>query len=134
VILRVPARARATVTLAAVVASVSAAVPAVAADGADEARAKGTCGAGARMELRLEADDGRIEIEVDVDTRRGRAPWRVVLVHERRVAWKGAVRTRSGGSFELRRRVTDLPGADTVSARAWGPAGVTCRAAATLGR
>ena len=54
-----------------------------------------------------------------------------MLVQDRRVVWRGRARNRAG-SFELERTLRDLPGADRVTARAWGPAGVTCAAAATL--
>jgi hypothetical protein len=49
------------------------------------------------------------------------------------VTWRGVARTkRSSGSFEIERRLRDLPGADAVTARAWGPRGAVCRATATL--
>jgi hypothetical protein len=97
-----------------------------------EARADGTCAGGARAELRLRAEEGAIEAELDVD-RAGRGAWRVALVHERRVAWKGRVRPAgSSRSFEVERRLRDLPGADVVAARAWGPGGRSCRVSARL--
>ena len=40
--------------------------------------------------------------------------------------------TRASSSFEVRRTLQDLPGADTVTASAWGPRGLVCRADATL--
>ncbi len=100
--------------------------------GDDEVRTSGTCGGGASSELRLKADDGTIEARFEVrGARRGR--WRVVLVQERRVAWRGTVRPDGGSrSFRVRRDLTDLPGADQVVARASGPRGVTCTASGTL--
>ena len=107
-------------------------VAAVASDGRDEVRAAGDCGSGAASELRLKRDHDGIELRFRVDTRAG-AVWRVALVHERRIAWKGAARTtRTNGSFEVRRTLPDLPGADAVTATAWGPRGLVCRATATL--
>jgi hypothetical protein len=108
--------------------------PAAAAkDGQGDVRASGVCGSGARSELRLRGRDGEIEVRFEIDHARPAVSWRVALVHERRIAWKGASRTaRSNGSFELRRMLRDLPGADTVSAQAWGPGGLVCRAVATL--
>lgn len=101
--------------------------------GDDEVRVVGLCGRGATAKLRLKADDGSIEARFEVEHTRGGGLWRVVLVHERRVVWRGSLRARrSSGSFEVRRVLSDLPGADTVTARAWGPAGVTCRATAVL--
>ena len=106
-------------------------VPAVAKDGG-EVRVRGACGSGATYELRLRGDDDRIEVRFEVDHNRPQVAWRVALVHERRVSWKGSVTTSRSESFELRRTLKNLPGADTVSARAWGPRGLVCQAAATL--
>jgi len=102
-------------------------------DDRGEVETVGSCSRGATATLKLKARDGGIELELEVEHTRAGSGWRVAIVHERRVAWKGAVRTsRPGGTFELRRSLPDLPGVDTVTARAWGPNGVTCRATATL--
>jgi hypothetical protein len=97
----------------------------------DEIRALGTCAAGARATLRLKRDDGEIEVRFELRHARGGA-WRVTLVHERRVVWKGTARARAGRSFELRRTLPDLAGSDTVTVQAWGPRGAVCRATGTL--
>ena len=113
--------------------ALTAAPTAATARGDDDARVRGTCGAGATAQLRLRADDGTIRVEFEVRTRRGGERWRVVLVHERRVAWQGRVRTRSGsGTLRVRRRVADLAGVDEISARASGPGGNSCAATARL--
>ncbi len=97
-----------------------------------DARVKGRCSKGASSELRLRARDGSIRVEFEVKRRRPRESWRVVFVHERRVAWRGTVRTTSSGSFRVRRSYGDYEGADNVTARATGPRGLTCQASATL--
>ena len=108
-------------------------VAAVAKDGRGEVRVAGVCGSGATSKLRLKSEDDGIELRFEVDHSRAGVLWRVVLVHERRIAWKGSVRTtRPSGSFQVRRTVQDLAGADAVSARALGPGGLVCRAAAVL--
>lgn len=99
--------------------------------GGGEVRVAGSCGRGASSDLRLRSRDGGIRVRFQVEHTRSGAGWRVVLVQDRRVVWRGRARTR-GGSFELERTLRDLSGADRVTARAWGPAGVTCAAAATL--
>jgi hypothetical protein len=106
---------------------------AIAKDGRGEVRVAGVCGKGATSELRLKSGDEGIELRFELDHGRTGVVWRVVLVHERRIAWKGvATTTRPSGSFEVRRTLPDLPGADAVTARAWGPRGLVCQATATL--
>jgi hypothetical protein len=92
----------------------------------------GRCGRGATSQLRLEAKDGGVRVELWVHGHRRGERWRVVLVHERRVAWRGRARTRTSGSFRVRRSVPDFGGADQVTARASGPRGNTCQATASL--
>ena len=131
-------QARSWAACAAVLALLLGAAPAPAKDGDDdgrrEARVEGTCAKGATSKLRLRSRDGRISVEFEVKRSRRGERWRVVLVHERRVAWRGTVRTRrsSGGSFRLRRTLPDLDGSDRVKVRASGPRGLTCEASATL--
>jgi hypothetical protein len=106
-------------------------VPAALAD--DDARAKATSGHGARAELRIRADNGSVRVEFTLRHRRAGESWRLVVVHERRVAWRGTVRTRgSSGSLRVRRTVRDLEGPDQITTRAAGPRGLTCAATATL--
>ena len=109
---------------------------AIASDGDDdraEIRVIGTCSASAATKLRLRSRDGGIELEFEVDHNRAGSLWRFVIVHERRVARRGLVRTSGpSGSFDIERRLPDLVGTDTVTARAWVPSGITCRATAAL--
>ena len=56
----------------------------------------------------------------------------VVLLHERRIAFRGNLRTRSNGSIELKRSVPDWFGVDDLVARASGPRGESCRVSARL--
>jgi hypothetical protein len=96
-----------------------------------EVRVAGACGRGATSSLKLKARDGGIEAEFEVHGRTGL--WRVALVQEQRVAWRGHMRTSSvSHSFSLERRLGDYPGPDQVLARAVGPRGITCSATATL--
>jgi len=98
----------------------------------DDVRRSGTCGAGASSELRLQPHDGEIRVRFSVDSRRAGEKWRFVLVHERRVVWRGHRRTGSGSKARIRRQIADFAGADFVSVRASGPHGNTCSASATL--
>ena len=106
---------------------------AAAKDGGGEVRSPGVCGRAADSELRLKTSDRGIEVRFEIDHIRAGVAWRVAVVHERRVAWKGSAKAPAASrSFEVRRTVPDLPGADTVTATAWGPGGLVCRATATL--
>ena len=100
--------------------------------GDDEVRTSGSCGGGASSELRIRAKDGAIELRFEVRGAR-RGSWRVVVVQERRVAWRGTVGAGgSSRSFRVERDLSDLPGADAIMVRATGPRGVTCNASGTL--
>jgi hypothetical protein len=100
---------------------------------ADDVRVPGTCSKGVAAELRLKPEERRIELRFKLRQTQAGGAWRVALVQERRVVWKGTLRTRrQSRSFELRRVLQDLPGHDTVTASAWGPRGLGCRATATL--
>jgi len=123
---------RAVALLAIALVLVQGAVAAPAKDGDDDVRVTGKCTGGVRSSMRVRTRDEGIEVRFEVE--RGRVgTWSVTLVHERRVAWRGKYRIRrAGGSFEIRRTVADLPGADSFTARALGPRGITCRADATL--
>jgi hypothetical protein len=98
----------------------------------EEVRRTGTCSRSSDIELRLRADDGRIRIELEIETGRRGTRWSVIVLHERRTAFRGAIRTRDDGSLELRRSVPDWFGTDTVVVRASGPRAETCRVSATL--
>ena len=99
----------------------------------DEVRAVGACSRGVAAELRLKSDDRGIELRFKLRQTRASGAWRVALVQERRLVWKGTLRTRQQSrSFELRRTLQDLPGDDELTANAWGPRGLRCRASATL--
>jgi len=101
--------------------------------GGGDVRVAGSCGRGATAALRLRGDDGRIEVRFRLEQRRGRGLWRITIVHEQRVSSRATRKTtRSDRSFELRRRLVDLGGSDTVAVHAWGPGGLGCRASATL--
>ena len=109
------------------------AAPPAHADDRGDGRVAGRCSRGAAAELRLQSRDGAIRIELRVRRRPAGEAWRVVLVHERRVVSRKRVRTSgSSGGFRVRRSVRDFDGPDEVTARATGPRGLTCVAAATL--
>ena len=94
---------------------------ALAKGGPREVLSSARCGGSVTADLRLRAQGGiRVRLEVE-HSRAG--IWHVVLVHERRVAWRGTAR----GSFEVERSLPDYPGSDAVIARATGPGGAVCQ-------
>ncbi|MEA2323561.1 MAG: hypothetical protein QOD81_3411 [Solirubrobacteraceae bacterium] len=97
-----------------------------------EVRVAGSCGRGATAKLKLKEDDGGIEAELEIVRSTARGSWRVVMVHERRVEYRGRIRTNSTGWAQVHSRLPDYRGADAVLARAYGPRGITCTATAVL--
>jgi hypothetical protein len=81
--------------------------------------------------LRLRARDDVIRVELELDSRPG-SRWTVILLHERRIVFRGVLRTGSGGELRLRRSVPDWFGRDTLVVRATGPRAATCRVSAAL--
>ena len=109
--------------------------PADARDGGDraEARVEGVCGRASTASLRLRAEDGRIRVDMHVDTSK-LGLWRVTVLHERRRVGevKTARATRSEGGFEYRIVLPDFAGPDAVWVRAVAPRGETCSAGTTV--
>lgn len=99
----------------------------------DDREVRGICSHGSETRLRVREDDGSLRIELRIDTGRRGARWSVIVLHERRIAFRGVLRTtRSSGSLRLRRSVRDLYGRDTIVVRASGPRRETCRIRATV--
>lgn len=124
---------RAVVKAAVLALALALALPAPAAlarGGGDDVRVSGSCGRGASAELRAREHHGAIEVELRVRRRSGER-WSIVIVHERRVAWRGTAKTKGSG-LRVRRTVPDYSGADQITARASGPRGLTCQASAVV--
>lgn len=111
-------------TAVAVTATVGASVLPVGAAGAlghddDRVERRGFCTNGARWDIRAESDDGRIEVDAEIDTSRTGRRWDWVLKHNGSVSARGTSRTRApSGSFEVERYSIDLSGTDTFRFRA----------------
>ena len=92
---------------------------------------RGTCTGPSSAKLKLSPEDGRIEVEFEVDQNRVGVRWQVVLRNGNRTICRGtAVTNAPSGSFERRRVTADRPGTDVVTARATSPSGDVCRARA----
>ena len=124
-----------TAALAVAVAAVTAVVAAPGASAKDgDVRIKGTCTTAATSKLKLSAENGRIEVEFEVDQNRNGVPWRVTLRRNGSLVATTTATTRApSGSFSVRRVVADVPGSrDRVVAVATSRSGATCRAAGSL--
>ena len=95
-----------------------------------EVRASGSCSAGATWKLKAKGDDGRLEVELEVDSNRVGQLWSwSIRDNGVRVAYGTARTTAPSGSFEVERRMRDRAGRDVVTAYArHGATGQTCRA------
>jgi hypothetical protein len=79
----------------------------------------GTCSNGATWKIKAKPDDGRIEVEAEIDTNRVGQSWTWVLRHNGSVSARGTSRTTTpSGSFDVERRTVDAAGADTFRFRA----------------
>jgi hypothetical protein len=115
-------------TLAALAATGLILAPASAAKGV-EARSSGKCSIASTWKLKAKADNGRIEVEYEVDSNRVGQTWSVRVTDDGvRVATASATTTAPSGSFELARRIVNTSGTDTITAIAtYAPTGEVCR-------
>jgi hypothetical protein len=108
-----------------------AAGPAAAKDG-DILRV-GTCTKSSTSKLKLSPENGRIEVEFEVDQNRNGVRWTVVLQRNgSRIARLVRTTRAPSGSFEARVVAGNGPGADVFRARATSPSGEVCTARATF--
>lgn len=92
--------------------------PAVA-DDDDDVERRGRCSLGSEWKIKASAEDGRIEVEGEVDSNRGGQTWKWRLYHNDSLSARGTGTTDGGsGSYEVRRVMTDLAGTDRFSFRA----------------
>lgn len=92
---------------------------AAAGDDDDRVIRTGSCSGGADWKLKVKTDDGRLEVEGEIDSNVAGQRWRWTLRHNGSVSDRGAATTTArSGSFEVERRVVDLAGTDTLAFRA----------------
>lgn len=122
-------------TIAAVIAvGVIAPIPAALAKDGRDTIVRTTCSDGSSAKLKLSPEDGRIEVEFEVDQNRNGVVWRWGLARNGRTIASGRATTRPpSGSFEVRRVVRNAPGADRISVRATRANGEVCTVRATFG-
>ena len=99
-----------------------------------EVRRTGDCSARTDWKLKAKTDDGRIEIEFEVDSNRNGQRWFVRLRDNGGYVWSGYRTTLApSGSFSVEKRTFNRAGADLITAYARNlRTGETCRAALTF--
>ena len=97
-------------------------------------RVAGTCNRSSTAKLKLSPENGRVEVEFEVDENRNGSTWGVTLMRSGdRVLARSATTRAPSGSFEVRALIAPGTPATTVTAVARRAAtGEVCRAVATL--
>ena len=95
--------------------------------GDDDVIRRGDCTGRADWKLKVKTDDGRLEVEGEVDSNRTGQRWAWTIRHNGSVSARGTGTTAgASGSFSVERRVVDLAGTDKIVFRA-EHAGQVCR-------
>lgn len=94
----------------------------------------GDCAARTDWKLKAKNDDGRIEVELEVDSNRNGQRWAVTVKDNGVKVWSGHRTTRApSGSFSVEKRIANRAGADRIVATAKNlRTGETCRASLTF--
>jgi hypothetical protein len=93
--------------------------PASASGGGGDVRTSGACSGSAHWKLKAKPDDGRIEVEGEVDSNRSGQLWSWTFKHNGSISASGSKSTSGvSGSFEVRRRMANLAGTDHFVFRA----------------
>ena len=95
------------------------AAPASGGGGDREVRVRGACTGAATSKLKLKDENGRIEVEFEVDQNVNGRRWRVALFRNGVRVFRDIRTTRApSGSFEVRRLMRDGSGRERITARA----------------
>lgn len=88
--------------------------------GDDRERIKRTgCTQASSSKLKVKTDDGRLEVEFEVDQNRSGDNWKVRLRNDGKAFFRGQRTTRgASGSFSVERKTSNGPGKDRISGRA----------------
>jgi hypothetical protein len=96
-------------------------------------RVAGTCTDGSSVKLKAKPDDGRLEVELEVDQNRNGVTWAVRIRRDGvLVVRRNATTHAPSGSFSVERKIGNPAGSDRIAARATSPSGEVCTAALTI--
>ncbi len=89
---------------------------------------RGNCSMNADWKLKAKADNGRIEVEAEVDSNKAGQTWTWRILHNGGVSARGTATTQPpSGSFQVRRLLVNAAGTDQIGFRSTNPAsGETC--------
>ena len=95
------------------------ATPAFASGGGGGVSSSGACTSGGHFQLKAKHDDGRIEMEYQVDTDHAGQVWAVRITDNGAVVVsRHATTAGPSGSFTIRKVIADRPGPDKIHAHA----------------
>jgi hypothetical protein len=95
---------------------------------------RGSCSLNADWKLKASPENGRIQVEGEVDSNKVGQSWNWRIVHNGSLSASGtATTTAPSGSFEVRRLLVNLAGSDSIVFRAHNPkSDETCRGSLTF--
>jgi len=104
-------------------ATVALAVPAAAGANDADVKSAGKCSGSSTSKIKVKPDDGRLEVEFEVDQNKNGAHWKVRIKDNGKVAFRGSARTKApSGSFSVEKRIDNQPGTDRVKGIGRNPA------------
>ncbi|MFC7492763.1 MULTISPECIES: hypothetical protein [unclassified Nocardioides] len=85
----------------------------------DDRERSGSCSGPTDWKIKAGPDDGRMEVEAEIDSNRSGHTWRWKLRHNGKVVASGVAMTHGpSGSFDVERRTGNAPGTDHYRFRA----------------
>lgn len=96
--------------------------------GGHEVERRGNCSASTDWKLKAKSEDGRIEVEAEIDSNKSGQTWTWRILHNGGVSARGRATTKPpSGSFEVRRLLVNAAGIDSIGIRATNTStGETC--------
>ena len=86
-----------------------------------------SCVGGGVAKLKASSDNGRIEIEFEVDVNRNNQRWNVAIKRNGAKVYSATKRTAApSGSFSSHKFISNAAGKDRITAHATGPNGRSC--------
>jgi hypothetical protein len=112
------------------------AIPALAigSGGGGDVRSTGKCSGSSSSKIKVKPDNGRLEVEFEVDQNKNGVKWNVKLKDNGDIVFRGTETTKApSGSFSLQKRIDDRAGTDQVVGIGRNPAtGERCKASVSI--